>query len=268
MVAGHSNVPFIKFIYLFHMAVFFMASGYFFNDHSVDTISGVLSKTKSKILSLWVPFFIFNTLCILLHNFFIRINVYTDNPQLFDYVSGMYIGTTRAYGLREMLELIIRGILLDSNQQVFGTSWFFKILFLVNVSYLLIAFIIRKVFKTHLILIQTIISILLLAFGYYCYNNGITIYGFAQTASFYCLYHMGYLFKYYKEFYINKASLHCFVLIISFSLLLVLNNLGSISLNNNRYTNPLFFIIASVSGWCLLYSAAFLLKPFSLLKKC
>ena len=34
MVAGHSDAPFTHFIYLFHMAVFFMAAGFFFKDET------------------------------------------------------------------------------------------------------------------------------------------------------------------------------------------------------------------------------------------
>ena len=34
MVAGHSDAPFTHFIYLFHMAIFFMAAGFFFKDET------------------------------------------------------------------------------------------------------------------------------------------------------------------------------------------------------------------------------------------
>ena len=36
MVAGHSGVPFRRFIYLFHMAAFFVASGFFYKSSSIN----------------------------------------------------------------------------------------------------------------------------------------------------------------------------------------------------------------------------------------
>lgn len=38
MVGGHCGMPFTHFIYLFHMAIFFMASGYCFNASNSETM--------------------------------------------------------------------------------------------------------------------------------------------------------------------------------------------------------------------------------------
>ncbi len=47
MVAGHAGAPFTKFIYLFHMAVFFIASGFTYKESSSDSIKNV-TKTIIK----------------------------------------------------------------------------------------------------------------------------------------------------------------------------------------------------------------------------
>lgn len=81
MVAGHAGAPFSKFFYLFHMPVFFMASGFFFKDKTSDSFKGVIKSIISKIKTLWAPFVIWNSIYVLFHNIFLKINVYTNNPQ-------------------------------------------------------------------------------------------------------------------------------------------------------------------------------------------
>ena len=57
------------------------------------------------------------------------------------------------------------------------------------------------------------------------------------------------------------------ILVITFIILLILNRFGSISLNENRYENPLFLVICSVSGWLFLYSLAYFIKYIPWLKR-
>ena len=82
MVMGHSGSPITKFIYLFHMAIFFIASGYCYNSKNTDSIDDILKYIKKKFVSLWFPYVLWTAIYSLLHNFFITINVYTDNPLL------------------------------------------------------------------------------------------------------------------------------------------------------------------------------------------
>ena len=41
MVCGHSGFPYRDWIYLFHMALFFIASGYMWNETHAETISSL-----------------------------------------------------------------------------------------------------------------------------------------------------------------------------------------------------------------------------------
>lgn len=88
MVAGHCGFPFTRFIYLFHMAIFFMASGYCWNIKNSKTIKSVIAFCKRKLASLWLPYVIWTSIFSLLHNWFIRVNVYTDNVLLLTETGG------------------------------------------------------------------------------------------------------------------------------------------------------------------------------------
>ena len=51
MVLGHSGFPGTGFIYLFHMALFFMLSGWLFSLRG-----GLVHFAKRKVVTLWLPF--------------------------------------------------------------------------------------------------------------------------------------------------------------------------------------------------------------------
>lgn len=56
MVCGHSGAPFTDWIYLFHMALFFIASGYLWNERNAVTKKNVVQYVKRKAKSLWLPY--------------------------------------------------------------------------------------------------------------------------------------------------------------------------------------------------------------------
>lgn len=77
MVIGHSGCPSYlrNFIYLFHMGLFYYASGHFFKAKGVD---GFLPFLKKKLLGLYWPFVKWGGMYVLLHNVFYFIGWYGD----------------------------------------------------------------------------------------------------------------------------------------------------------------------------------------------
>ena len=261
MAAGHSGVPFRSFIYLFHMAAFFIASGFFYKDSSSDDISAVIKGCISKLKQLWLPFFVWAVIYILLHNFFLKINVYTDNPLVLDYSAGMYNRVIEPYSASEILRRLLKAVIFSCGEPMLGAGWFLRILFVDSVAYLLCDYLIKLLFKKHVLLFQAIVSLVLLAFGYYCSLHDLTLYGIAQGASFYCLYFTGHLLALYREKYAGWTwKQHAPICVLSFGLLLWLNSIGSVAFDQNKYVNPLFLLASSLSGWCFLYSLSYFLK--------
>ena len=268
IVAGHSDAPFTHFLCLFHVAVFFTASGFFFKERSSDDLNGLFRGIKSKFKQLWFPFFVWNMIFVLLHNCFIRINIYTDNPDIFNYVSGTYIGTKDYYDLSQMLIRIVKGSAFRTEEGLLGACWFLETLFLVSIGYLVVDFIIKRLFKKHILIIQGIIAILLLAVGFFCSLKGLALFGLARALSSYWLYYIGHVLAVYKDRYINWSALrYGIVLVISFCILLGLNMIGSIVLSANNYENPVYLIATSISGWCFLFSLAHFIGMIPGLKK-
>ena len=51
MVVGHAEAPMKQFLYLFHMAIFFIASGFFFKPSSSDSHKAVAKTSKPASLA-------------------------------------------------------------------------------------------------------------------------------------------------------------------------------------------------------------------------
>lgn len=70
MVVGHSGCPtaICKFIYLFHMPLFFVCSGYFFKEISDHT--SLFSFYRKRMKGLYLPYLKWSMLFLLLHNTF------------------------------------------------------------------------------------------------------------------------------------------------------------------------------------------------------
>ena len=75
MVVGHSGCPSVigNFIYLFHMPLFFVCSGYFYREIA-DKVS-LLHFYKKRIKGLYLPYLKWSILFLLLHNVFRNFNI-------------------------------------------------------------------------------------------------------------------------------------------------------------------------------------------------
>jgi fucose 4-O-acetylase-like acetyltransferase len=147
-----------------------------------------------------------------------------------------------------------------------GALWFLKILFMISVSYCIADFLIKSFLKQEALVVQTFLSIILLIFGYWCKLNGYTFGGLAQTSSFYSLYFIGHVLNRYNKSITWNWMYYLPLSVTSFTGLFMLRNIGSISLNLNYYTNPIYLLLTSFLGWVFIYSISYLVKQFSIKK--
>lgn len=154
MVGGHCGMPFTHFIYLFHMAIFFMASGYCFNASNSETMQDVLSFVKRKFKGLWFPYVLWTAVFSLLHNVFIKTGIYSPDP----------------WSISEIGKNIIKSFFLHGHTQLGSALWFISTLMQIAVLYCCIDYVIKKVpvSKKANFLLQGAVSIVFLAVGYRC----------------------------------------------------------------------------------------------------
>lgn len=118
VVIGHSGCPeqLINIIYMFHMPLFFIASGYLLNPQKLINVK---SCAKRKIESLYFPFIKYSLLFLILHNFFLEIGII--NIQ----------NGAEYYNLTTIIkELCLRVFFIEIHtEQLLGTYWFIQSLF-------------------------------------------------------------------------------------------------------------------------------------------
>ena len=74
VVVGHSGCPngLCKLIYMSHMPLFFITSGYFLSDAKLDLTTNFLT---NKIKNLYFPFLFYSLLFLFFHNFFFDLGI-------------------------------------------------------------------------------------------------------------------------------------------------------------------------------------------------
>lgn len=125
MVIGHCGVPgdFDKFIYQFHMPLFFLCSGYFIKN--IDNGRSLLSVYKKRINSLYFKFVLWSILFLSLHNIFIDLNIYND---------AISYWAEYPYNAQQFINKTMKIILtMNGHEQLVRSFWFFKQLFLASI---------------------------------------------------------------------------------------------------------------------------------------
>jgi fucose 4-O-acetylase-like acetyltransferase len=129
MVIGYSGCPqfIIRFVYLFHMPLFFFCSGIFYRE--ISTRTDIEYYLKRRIKGLYIPFVKWSVFFLLLHNFFLLIGIY--NPYY-----GFY-GGSAFYSIPDLFQRLFMILFtMDGYEEILGGFWFIRSLF---VSCLLIA---------------------------------------------------------------------------------------------------------------------------------
>lgn len=121
VVFGHSimanSLPH-TFIYLFHLALFYFASGYFFKEKYISNLKLYIWK---RVKALYFPFVKYGLLFLFLHNIF--------------YKAGLY---KSAFSLSEMTKDAVEVLKFFYFEPLLGIFWFLKSLFIVNVTFAIV----------------------------------------------------------------------------------------------------------------------------------
>ena len=260
VVLGHTRFAGTSYIYLFHMAVFFMASGYFYKERYSDSLKDLGKAVIKRIRGLWVPVVIWNTVFTLLNNVFIRCNIYTSEKNVEDYLDESLVSIHSVMSVKDMLKNIVKGIFFAGHTELGGAFWFLRVLFYISVSYLCIDFILKRFIRNGrtVLICQGIVSAVFLGVGYYMSLKNIDTFALDKLFSCYCLYYLGLLMSIVIPKKWEKTSVCLVTSVVSFFALWGLGMIGTISLGNNDYVNPLFMLTASVLGWMMVYSVSVL----------
>lgn len=254
MVWGHAAGPFKHWIYLFHMAVFFIASGILWDDMRVSDLQKCKAFMLKKLKSLWLPFVLCNAIFNLIHNFFLETGIYSDNPKFLRMVTGAYnyLQTYRNAG--ETCKEIIKNLFFAGGSQLGGASWFLRTLFQVLMVYMVIIYISGKINARKSLVYVSIFICMAGATAVSIYNLNFPL----DLHSFFAAFVVFQAGVFLHNTCLNREfSRHKYkVIIVSFIVLCLLSKYGKIDMASGSITNIVFFLAVSFAGWFLLYSIA------------
>lgn len=152
VVLAHAQGPGHRWIYLFHMAVFFMISGYLFGDHYEINVTQFI---KRKIVSLYLPYVTCNMLYLV---WFLCTPIFFEREMCQRTVPGV-------------LYEIIKIFLFRGRCSMSGATWFLVVLFVVSVLYVVVRIVIGKMVQSekNRYLLVTLSAIASLVVGYIFY---------------------------------------------------------------------------------------------------
>jgi len=243
VVIGHCMPVFGRYIYLFHMALFFYLSGYCYNEKNNQNITTLFFYFKKKIEKLYIPFVLFNVIYLCLHNIFYSIHFY-HTPDFWETNQMCYLENSKEFFVQ------LGKILCFSHiEQLLAPFWFLPILFFCNIIFAIISYLWSRLKKGEEIRFFVIFILFLTACSVGPKNNKVlrlfTI-GFLVLL----IYYIGFLVKkYYINLYFNKL-----IFLSSGLFLWICCNFGRIDVAALSFVSPPFFILCSLAGiYCVLY---------------
>lgn len=261
VVLGHIPTPLTNWIYLFHIPVFFMISGFCWKTKYANDFKSMKSYVIGKLKRLYVPFVIVNVLFILLNNLFLRIGFYTADSTFLELTSSYHITQriSEPMDVHTMIIGIVNALFFSGGySRLCGVTWFLSSLFMVCVGHMVLEFSISKLCnKRILILILTLV--VCLAISFLIKRCDISLPGIiTRFFGCYAAYLCGILFR---EFNIVKYC-NPVLGIIAFAITVVIalipiNN--PIDLSKSMIGNPLLFVVLCFSGYVFCYELASLL---------
>ena len=234
MVIGHSGCPEIlnRFLYSFHMPLFFICSGYFFREIYDKKSLNIFCQKRIK--GLYVPYIKWSLFFIILHNTFLHLNIYND------------LSNSTVYTFHDVIKQIAKALLMTDYELLIRPFWFIKELLFAS---LLVAII--SLFRNHYFprvrdgFIFVIIFIVNLISKYH--NITIPVIGNCSILLFSSVYFYAGII--YRKLESNIPSTHLMT-IISFSISLISSRyfVGVMDMRYTTMTNMIPFFLLSISG--------------------
>lgn len=117
VVLGHTLMPAMPYLYMFHVALFFFVSGYLFRwEHAQAPVSFFLRRLRR----LWVPYALYAAAAVLLHNAFFAGGVYQA------VAVGPFPSPQAPYGWKEVVLAGLAALVFDHGEAMTGALWFIE----------------------------------------------------------------------------------------------------------------------------------------------
>ena len=110
IILGHSCYFAVAFVYLFHLALFFFITGYFYNEKKYG--DSPFFYFGARLAGAWPRYIVYTSVFVLLHNLFVT--------------HGLYEGQ-ELYNHTRMLQAALSGVSFNCPEQIQGALWFLPV---------------------------------------------------------------------------------------------------------------------------------------------
>lgn len=253
VVLGHTSTAFNNWIYLFHVPLFFIISGYCFKEE--DDLH-VVPRIIKKIKSLYLPYLIYGVAFVLLNNLFIKIGFYCtqDSPYLSS-INNLKIASF--YSCKDIFVETLKILLFVGGTPMSGPMWFLRVMFLSSLIYLFLYMASKRVFANKNDVFRLIGSLLLSALGFVLSFFKITLYAnIGSVFSSIIFYEAGLWLKRLNI----KSKVYYFTAFPAILVIVLIGFFFKFDLGNNQISNLAVFYVVCLSGWFLVRAIALVLN--------
>ena len=247
MVFGHCTEwnKIYNYIYLFHMATFIFISGYLFKNRCFSNLKELTDYLKARIKKLYLFYLKYEMLFFLLTNIFLYVGFYSSTIKYGDII------VQPLNSISNILKQVLLIIMGAGKVPFGGMLWFIISLIFITLGYSVIRYISNKQKIINPKVCEKIIIVI-------CFIIGCVKYDFIPTkinsaCTLMLIYDLG------NEAYIHRSKIkfnNYILTIIAFISLIILNNYGFIRMVENRFSNPIYFVVCSILGIYLVLSIA------------
>ena len=237
------------------MAVFMMASGLCFRA-KIDSAESWKKYIVRKINGLYIPFVICNGIFVLLTNRFIRIGIYSNDPELLLISKSWPVqqSLVQPLGLTLYIKKLASVVLFYGATQLGTATWFLTSLFEVLIVNSLIEFALLGRERKCREVIMGIIFVCTLTLSQIISGMDLTHINFAIKCFPVC-YASFLLGRILKDFNFERLY-SAWAGVVSFVVLVCLSFLFDIEVSAGRIENIAIFLVASLCGWIFLKALA------------
>jgi fucose 4-O-acetylase-like acetyltransferase len=236
VVVGHTGSPLVPFVYMYHIALFFFISGYFYKDiYSADPTMFIAKRTKG----LYWPFVKYGLGFLIFHNVLLHIDVLSSKAEF-------GIITTKEYDIADMLRMAEDIVTLRNTEQMAGAMWFLPSLFVAGILFCLIRYVSLRFIRKYALFVTGSVSMMLFGVGIILAQKHVVLSMHADVSLVALpIFFAGYLLNNLKI----EVYRHWGIALFSAAFLVfTARKYGFFEVVNQKYVNPWLFILASCAG--------------------
>lgn len=257
IVAGHALSPVSYWYSSWFVQIFLIASGYTYNKQYSDNWGGVKQFIVKRIKSLYLPWLITGGILTIANNLLIKINVLTDNSLFLDAAAGNSYGLDRIYSIKETLQRLKSIALFQTAPKISGAIWFLATLFFVEIIYVIIEFICRKITKNKHTMVMDVVMLSIYAAGVYVTINGMidnSGYRIHLIALSIFMFHIGQKLRTHEDLWQPPNPVFsCFVTLAIMYIAIKLQ-IGRVNYVRGDIKGGVYLFVISMAGWFFTYS--------------